>query len=245
MNNNTLRDIVSNNFNTASVLEKYGLDFCCKGGVSLQEACAKKNLDYERVAQELSEVSYEESSQRYFRWDVPFLADYIVNEHHSYAKAQTPLIFHHLEKVVQAHGDRHPEVIQAEAVFHSSASALDHHMLREEKVLFPFIKALALARSTGIEPPIAPFGSVGSPIAVMLDEHEIVGEELAHIRSLLDDFTPPEDACTTMKLLYQELDAFEKDLHKHVFLENVILFPKAMKLEGELKQDVGTILESR
>ena len=121
MNDITLRDIVTENFNAAAVLEKYGLDFCCKGGVSLREACAVKNLDYERIADELSQVKYEESSQRYFRWELPFLVDYIVNEHHSYVKDQTPLIIHHLEKVVQAHGDRHPEVLQVESIFHNSA----------------------------------------------------------------------------------------------------------------------------
>jgi regulator of cell morphogenesis and NO signaling len=232
----TLRDIVTENFNTASVLEKYGLDFCCKGGVTLEEACKAKGLNRGKVAAELSEVIYEESSQRYFQWELPFLIDYILNNHHSYVKNQIPLINLHLEKVVSAHGDRHPEVKEVEGIFHEQSQALGNHMMKEEKILFPFIKQLAESHKIGNELPIAQFGSVSAPIAVMLAEHDDVGNALAHIRELLLDYTPPNDACTTMRLLYHELDAFEHDLHKHVFLENAILFPKATRMEKEFAQ---------
>ncbi len=232
----SLRDFVTENFNSASVFEKYGLDFCCKGGVSLEEACKVKGLDSDKVTAELSEVTFEESSQRYFHWELPFLIDYIVNNHHSYVKSQIPLINLHLEKVVRAHGERHPEVKEAEAIFFSSGQALTRHMVKEESVLFPFIKQLAQAHTNGCVPPSSHFGSVSGPIAVMLAEHEDVGNELAHIRELLCDYSPPDDACTTMRLLYQELDAFEQDLHKHVFLENSILFPKAIRMEKEKPQ---------
>ncbi len=230
----SLRDIVTENFNSASVFEKYGLDFCCKGGVTLEEACKTKDINWERVTADLSEVAYEESSQRYFHWELPFLIDYIINNHHSYVKHQIPLIHLHLEKVVRAHVERHPEVKEAATIFLTVGQELTDHMMKEEVVLFPFIKEIAQAHANRCVPPISQFGSVSRPIAVMLAEHEGVGNELASIRELLRDYNPPLDACTTMRLLYQELDAFEQDLHKHVFLENSILFPKAVRMEKEL-----------
>ncbi len=230
----SLRDIVTENFNSASVFEKYGLDFCCKGGVTLEEACKTKDIDWKKITAELSEVTYEESSQRYFHWELPFLIDYIVGNHHSYVKSQIPLINLHLEKVVRAHGERHPEVKEVEMIFISSGHELTYHMIKEEVVLFPFIKQLVQAHTNGGVPPNSHFGSVSGPMAVLLAEHEDVGNELAHIRELLRDYSPPDDACTTMRLLYQELYAFQQDLHKHVFLENSILFPKAARMEKEL-----------
>lgn len=230
----TLRDFVADNFNSASVFERHGLDFCCKGGVSLEEACRLKGLDAETIASELAEVSFDNSAQRYFLWEVPFLIDYIVNNHHAYIRTQTPLIAQHLERVVNAHGQRHPEVIEVRRIFAAMAQDLAQHLGKEEHMLFPFIKALTAASATGGRRPMAPFGSVAAPISMMIADHEDAGSELEQVRQLLDDYTPPDDACTTMRLLYAELEAFEQDLHIHVFLENNILFPKATRSEKEL-----------
>ena len=229
-----LSDIVTENFNSASVLEKYGLDFCCKGGMSLKLACESKAIDPEMIAHELSEVTYEESSQRYFKWELSFLVDYIINNHHSYVREMIPLLFMHLEKIGEVHGQRHPEFLEVERIFHKVAHDLSQHMMKEEGVLFPAIKMIASAKFTGKKIPDMLFGSVMGPITVMVAEHEEAGEDLERIRELLNDFSPPEDTCTTVRVTFKELESFEKDLHKHVFLENSVLFPKAQKREKEL-----------
>ena len=229
-----LYDIVKENFNTASVLEKYGLDFCCKGAMTLKDACLRKKLDSEKVIRDLSEVQYDDSSQRFFRWDLQFLIDYILNHHHAYVRYQAPLIAIHLDKVISEHGERHPELKEANVVFRIYSKELADHMTKEEKILFPFIKEIAASYAVHGDPPQSYFASIGAPIAIMREEHADVGKELEHIRSLLNNYTPPEDACVAMQLLYKELESFESDLHRHVFLENVILFPKAMTMEREL-----------
>ena len=230
-----LRDIVTENFNSASVLEKYGLDFCCKGSMSLKVACESRAIDPKKIADELSEVTYEESAQRYFQWELPFLVDYIINNHHSYVREQTPLLFMHLDKISRVHGERHPEFLQVEKIFRKLAEGLDQHMTKEEKMLFPAIKMIAHAKSNGKKIPAMPFGTLMDPISVMISEHETAGEELEEIRELLHYYTPPQDACTTLKVTFKELEGFEKVLHKHVFLENSVLFPKANRMEKELK----------
>lgn len=232
----TLREIVSENFASASVLEKYGLDFCCNGGTTLTEACSRKGLDVATIASELATVEADEASPRHIQWELPFLIDYIVNNHHAYVRAQIPLIGLHLSKVERAHGERHPEVYEVAEIFRSESEAFEDHMAKEEQILFPFMKVLYRAHRDGGQLQSPPFGSVAGPIGMMLDEHEQTGDAMARIRGLLADYTPPVDACTTMRLLYKELDAFERDLHKHVFLENAILFPKAIRLEEEAAQ---------
>jgi len=226
-----LRDIVTENFNSASVLEKYGLDFCCKGNMSLKIACESRDIDPKKIAEEISEVTYEESAQRYFKWELPFLVDYIINNHHSYVRESIPLLFMHLEKIGQVHGERHPEFLEVEKIFHKVAGDLSQHMMKEEGILFPAIKMIANAKFTGKKIPDMLFGSVMGPISMMVAEHEEAGEDMERIRELLNDFTPPEDTCTTVRVTFKELEGFEKDLHKHVFLENSVLFPKAQRLE--------------
>lgn len=229
-----LRDIVTENFSSAQVLEKYGLDFCCKGGMSLKIACASRNIDPEKIAQEISQAAPDESAQRYFQWDLPFLADYIINNHHNYIREQIPLLFQHLRKIASVHRQQHPEFFSVEEIFHKVATDLTQHMVKEERILFPAIKMIDHARLSGENIPDLPFGSIGNPISMMIAEHETAGDELKEIRELLNEYTPPEDACTTVKVTFKELEDFERDLHKHVFLENSILFPRAISLEEEL-----------
>lgn len=50
-------------------------------------------------------------------------------------------------------------------------------------------------------------------------------------RSLLaKDYAIPGDVCNTFMVTYRKLKEFEDDLHKHVHLENNILFLKAAEL---------------
>jgi regulator of cell morphogenesis and NO signaling len=240
----SLRDIVLDNAATASVLEKYGLDFCCKGGLSLQLACATKAIDSNLVMNELSQVGQDESAQRIHLWDLPFLIDYIINNHHAYVRRQTPVLFIHLDKIARVHAASHPEFKEVEKIFRKVGEDLQHHMVKEERMLFPAIKMLSASRSQRKTLPQMPFGSITAPISMMISEHETAGEELAEIRSLLHDYTPPDDGCTTVRVTYQELADFEKDLHKHVFLENSVLFPKATALEKEVEFPQNTLAQN-
>jgi regulator of cell morphogenesis and NO signaling len=108
-------------------------------------------------------------------------------------------------------------------------------MAKEEQMLFPYITALVNAARGGRPAPVAPFGAVANPIRMMEMEHQAAGDEMASIRKLSGGYTPPADACTTFTVTYQELQAFEADLHQHVHLENNILFPKALVLERQVK----------
>ncbi len=163
------------------------------------------------------------------------MIDYIVNNHHFYVVNATSTIEKHLQKVAAAHGEKHPEVISIQEIFNSLKEELLNHMQKEEKMLFPYIKKLNIAVKNSLEVPIAPFGTVDNPLRVLESEHESAGKMMAEINKLSDGYVPPENACGTYIVLYSELKEFENDLHKHVHLENNILFPKALELEGKLK----------
>lgn len=228
----TLADIVKNDFRGAAVLSKYKLDFCCKGGRPLSEACENKGINPQEVLQQLEAVCalHDTSGHNYTAWGVETLILYIIDQHHGYVRNMAPVIAQHITKVARVHGERHPETVRVAHLFDKIKNDLEEHLEKEEKIVFPYIRALAQNHAA---PTQYPFSSVSMPVRNMMIEHEMAGDDMEQIRLLTQDFTPPADACTTYRIAYQELEAFEQDLHKHVHLENNILFPKAVELEKQ------------
>lgn len=232
----TIGELVTNDYRKAEIFKKYGLDFCCGGKKTLLQACSSKRLDIVQIEKELKELDSTSSlpAEDYNSWDISFLADYILNTHHKYVKQALPVIYEYTQKVAKVHGDRHPEAIAIAEKFLIVVDELNRHMCKEEDILFPYIKHLSTADSNGMKIEPSPFGTVKNPINMMEHEHDIVGDLMEEIKELANNYTPPADACTTYKLSYAKLKEFEDDLHKHIHLENNILFPKAIKLENEL-----------
>lgn len=231
-----IKDIVASNFKAAHVFEKYGIDFCCKGNRMVKSACEEKGVDVTSLNNDLAGVGESAGSEnlRFNDWDLNFLMQYIVNNHHSYVLSSVPKITEHLQKVVNAHGSKNPYIHEVAALFNQVADELMSHMRKEEQILFPLIKQLTDAEKSNEKPGNRAYMSVKNPISAMENEHESAGGALERIREITNNFTLPEGACPTFFLTYKELDEFEKDLHKHVFLENSILFPKAVKLEESI-----------
>lgn len=231
----TLAEIVTDNIRAAIVFEEHGLDFCCKGKRSLKDACYQKNIDVKKIVNELTNLSENSSgAQNVNDWQLDFLVDYIMNNHHQYVRRMIPVISLHTDKVASVHGQNHPETKQIADLFLAVRDELEGHMMKEERVLFPHIKQMVLNKKENSQffPP--PFGTIQNPIRMMELEHTSAGDALSKIRELSNNYTYPEDACNTFKALYSELKKFEEDLHKHIHLENNILFPKSIELEAEL-----------
>jgi regulator of cell morphogenesis and NO signaling len=139
------------------------------------------------------------------------------------------------EKVAKVHGHHYKEVVEIDRLFQLASKELAAHMKKEELILFPFIKQLSKAEKEGTTPPVPHFGDIENPIHMMEDEHEEVGAIFKEIAELSNNYTPPEGACNTFKALYDKLNEFEQDLHKHIHLENNILHPKAIEMAKKLK----------
>ncbi len=232
----TLGEIAAKDLRKAEVFKKYGLDFCCGGKKTVKEACEEKGIDVTKVEKELQQADKNPSARPlpYNDWGIDFLADYVVNTHHSYVRKNLPDIRAYALKVAQVHGGRHPELIRIQQLVEEVNREFSEHMVKEEEILFPFIKELVSAKTKGTKPHTEKFTSVEDPIRMMEDEHEIVGRCLDEIRHLSGEYTLPEDACASYSLLFKMLDDLEEDTHLHIHLENNIMFPKAKSLEKEL-----------
>jgi regulator of cell morphogenesis and NO signaling len=230
----TIREVVAADYRAAAIFERYGLDFCCNGCRTIEQGCRDAGADEEALIRELGETLGTPAAgvPRFASWDARTLIAYIVANHHSYVRQALPALRQHTTKVAEVHGDRHPELKHIARLFGRVADEMADHMVKEEQVLFPFIAALEDARAVGARKPSAPFGTVANPIHMMESEHEFVGDAMAEIRHLTGGYALPPDACATYTVCFEELAAFERDLHDHVHLENNLLFPKAAALES-------------
>ncbi len=231
----TVAEVVTENIKTADIFKKNGIDFCCGGHVSVKEICDKKGVDYNTIKEELTNINNAPSNDHDFNsWDLDFLADYIINNHHKYVVEANDLIVQYAEKVAKVHGHHYTEVVEIYDLFREIAAELNMHMHKEEMMLFPYIKNLAEAKKNGGRIPPSPFGSIQNPINMMEAEHVGAGDILKKIAELSNNHTPPADACNTFRALYAKLEEYQNDLFQHIHLENNILFPKAIQLEAEL-----------
>jgi regulator of cell morphogenesis and NO signaling len=231
--NATVGEIVAKDFRAASVFEQFRIDFCCGGRRSLEDACRSVHVDPAAVTRALDalppSVGEEDDATQ---WTLDRLVDHIVETHHAYIRQAVPTIGRFLAKLAEVHGARHPELQQIGDTFAQLSGDLAQHMLKEEQVLFPYIRDLVEQSDQACGVAVSPFGTVENPIRMMEREHQAAAEDLGIIRKLTNGYTSPDDGCTTYRVCMEEMARFERDLHRHVHLENNVLFPRAVALEN-------------
>jgi regulator of cell morphogenesis and NO signaling len=232
----TVRDVALELPQATRVFEKLKIDYCCGGDKPLGEACATAGVDVENLERMLEEAGQAEvqgnGSLDFQKATLSELVGHILDKHHVYTKEEMARLEPLIDKVIVAHGGNHPELQGIGRLFQQLCADLKPHMFREEQILFPYIVEMERSALQNRPAPFAPFGTVNNPIRMMMMEHDAVGDLLRKLRALSSNYTVPADGCISYQTLYQALEAFETDLHQHIHLENNILFPRAIELEG-------------
>lgn len=236
--NSTVGEVVRDNYNTAQVFENFKIDYCCGGDISIKEACIRDKLDPEALLSQLeSTMVHMDRNSRYIeKLPLSGLCEYIVEIHHSYINETAPFLQQNLQKLCDVHGERHPELFQIKDMFNEAAGNLAAHMKKEELELFPYIHKMVDLQSYGKQITGKPAG-IQSPIQAMMHEHQAEGDRFKAMSEIADQYKVPPDGCNTFEITYKTLGDFEKDLHRHIHLENNVLFPKSIELEAELMRN--------
>lgn len=231
-------DIVKSHFQTVKIFDDHQIDFCCGGKQSLLEACAKKSIDTNEIIAQLEEaIKIPVVIPKFDEMPLGELIQYIKEKHHSYVREQIPMLYKFLNKIEQVHGGKHPEIELINAHFKESAKNLSQHMEQEETELFPLIENLVkIKNGESIDDSFISINAKES-ISSLIKDHENEGSRFEEISRLTLSYQPPKGACNTFRAAYENLFAFEKDLHRHIHLENNILFPKAINLELDVKKN--------
>lgn len=232
--NKTLGEIVAKQSKAVPVFEKYNLDYCCQGKRTLQKACEENNIDVATVSDELKNMPAEQAIQMPFdEMTAEQLISHILIHHHYYIKQIVPQIQQHLFKLQQKHADKFKWIESGVKTFNLLQQELLQHMQKEETVLFPCIKKVeACYHENGNKNDI---NNILAPIMVMEKEHAEAGDLMERLKTITNNYTPAETACTTHRITLNELKEFEANLHQHVHLENNILFPKAIIMYNKIQ----------
>ncbi|KRB55485.1 MULTISPECIES: iron-sulfur cluster repair di-iron protein [Flavobacterium] len=232
-NKTTIGEIAADDFRTAAIFSKYSIDFCYKGHRTLKEACKKRGIEESLLIEELDRATNNSANQsfNYKSWSSDLLADYIEKTHHRYVAEKTPVLLKLLNELCTLHGETYPDLFEINTLFTESALDLSANMRKKEQILFPFIKKINEAHAKGLFLEIAHFGTLENQILLIKEEHDTVGQRFKKIAALTKNYTAPADTCNTYKVTFAMLKEFERDLHKHIHLENNILFPKSVALE--------------
>jgi regulator of cell morphogenesis and NO signaling len=231
----TVREFALENPAATRVFEKLGIDYCCGGNQTLDEACRAASLSVDQVLDSLEMAEQTTRTAQTVRdWQREPLGDLIAHinsTHHKYTREEIARLGPLFEKVCSVHGKNHPELLHIRATFAGLAQELTMHMMKEEMVLFPYIVRMeeSVIENEPILPP--PFGRVQNPISMMEHEHDSAGAALRAMRQASSGYTVPADTCVSYQTLYKALAEFEADLHQHIHLENNILFPRAIAME--------------
>ncbi|QDF73951.1 MULTISPECIES: iron-sulfur cluster repair di-iron protein [Shewanella] len=219
-------EIVANDFRSAHLFSQFGIDFCCGGGISLERAIKRFDVDEAQLIEALMALGIEgEKQQGLDQLPLSELLDYIEATHHSFVREKAPLLIEYSQKMVRAHGEHYDEIKPFAGWIRALIEDLMPHLMKEEQILFPAIRAMANGEQVN-----GCFGHIGNPINAMEHEHDQASEIIERLRTLTNDFTPPAHACTTWRICYATLEEFVADLHQHIHVENNILFPKALAI---------------
>jgi regulator of cell morphogenesis and NO signaling len=231
----TVRELALENAGATRVFEQLGIDYCCGGNRTLEQACQAASVSVDQVLESLGAAQQpSEIHQRDHDWQAEPLGDlisHITATHHKYTRDEIARLGPLFAKVCSVHGANHPELLQLREIFAGLSQELATHLMKEEMVLFPYIVRMeeAVVERAPILPP--PFGTVQNPVAMMEHEHDSAGNALRAMRDISHGYTAPSDACVSFQTLYKALAELAADLHQHIHLENNILFPRAIEME--------------
>jgi regulator of cell morphogenesis and NO signaling len=232
-------DLASRFPGTIRVFQQHGIDFCCGGRRPLAEVCGADGRGFEALRADLERSILGAVPEPRPLGDLPLgeLTTHIVDRYHGWIRRELDRVRPMMDKVLRVHGENHPELAELAGLFAALEADLAPHMMKEERVLFPFLASMAATRPGAAI--VVPFGTVQNPIRMMELEHEAVGGLLARMRTVTNGFAAPADACNTFRGLYHAFTEIERDTHEHIHVENNVLHPRAIALETRLLSSIA------
>ena len=231
-------DIVLQDYRSSGIFRKHGIEYCCGGRIPLQTACEIRGLDLNSIKKELSDtlrVIQVSSSVNFNGWDTDFLIDYIIHVHHASLVRSFPDIVESLERFVKGHLSKYPYLGELVEFVCRLRDNLLPQMEQEEQIIFPYIKQITHAYKNNESYASLLVRTLRKPVESSMNREQVNTKKYLHkIRELTGCYTPPPNACISHKVSFSQLKELDNDLMQHLFLENEILFPKALQMEREL-----------
>lgn len=233
----TVASIVRNDYRTADVFKRHGINYCCSGNITVMDSCTQKQIDPVFLLEELEAATKEISipnTVNFSTWKTDFLVDYIVNVHHGYLYQALPDLENQILLFADSHRNKFPELAELVEVFKELSSAIRSHNRYEEEIIFPYIKQIENTHRRKESYGNLFVKTLRKPLGNIEAEHKKISAILKELRQLTNNYKEPANACTNHKVIFQKLRELDNDMMQHKHLENNILFPRAIQIEKEL-----------
>jgi regulator of cell morphogenesis and NO signaling len=236
-------DIVANDYRTADVFRKYGIEYCCGGKWPLSTVCKMNGIEEKVLKDELKKATRTfqiSASIPFEKWSIDFLTDYIVHVHHYYLDKNLPVLREILKDFVEGHAEKITYLPLLEKCFNRLYDELIPHMQHEEEVIFPYIRQVAHAFEDGDTFGALLVKTLRKPIGKMMDqEHSFLSEYIYKFRELTSNYMAPDRACTSHHVVFSKLKELDNDMVQHMYLESDLLFPRIIEMEKKLLEPEG------
>ncbi len=217
-NESIVAEIVTDIPLSADIFRKYGIDFCCGGNISINEAVKNKKVDAETLIDEINELPNHDQGNINVKYlDAPSLIQYIQSRYHETIREEFKNLSPYVTKIAKVHGPNHPFLIQLQDLYRQYRDGMLKHMAQEDEHDFPAL--IKLSRGEQVD-------HSSDIIQSLVDDHTQTGQVLEDMRELTNQYQPPSEACQTWRLVYHRLENLERETHEHVHLENHVLFNK-------------------
>lgn len=236
---NSIATIVQGDYRTADIFVKLGINYCCEGEITLQDACNSRNLDLNEV-----KANLEKAQQKiivlhpldFNKWKVDFLIDYIINVHHAYLENTMPLLLQQVTTFVNKHKKEYAYLQDVLKTFDQLINYLTIHIRHEEEITFPYMKQIDNAYKRKESYGNLLVRTLRKPLINHEDEHLKLNSLFSKLKELTNNYSSPTKACINHQVIFHKLEEFDDDMTQHKYLEDEVLFPKVMKMEKELLQ---------
>ena len=240
----SVHEIVSKDYRTADIFRKYGIEFCCGGKLALKIACDNRGVDTDMVIKDLHMVTRDlrisSANLDFNEWDIDFITEYIVNIHHQYTRKAIPLLKIQLDQFAEGHKKKFEYLEELVRSVNQFGKTVLVHMEHEEEIIFPYIKQIGHAYHSRASYASLLVRTLRKPVDdIMQHEHDVTARMLKRWRELTNNYTPPPHACVSHQVVLKKLRELDNDIVQHLYLENDILFPKAISMEKELLHNNG------
>lgn len=237
LNNKKISDLVGENYVYASVLHYFGIQFYNYSEETLAQVCREKGICVETLTTGLeSAVDVDELDEvTLVGYPVDLVIEYLKHAHYIFIKRRLPYIASLVAELPNEESSYQHIVKDLKFVFPLFVEDFIHHIYEEEDNLFGYVAQLKKVLLKQYNPSKLYYEMEKYSIQQHAIEHDAHDDEMKGIRNITDDYTIDDNAPLHIKVIYAELESFEKSLITHARIEDEILFPKALVLEREVK----------
>jgi regulator of cell morphogenesis and NO signaling len=238
--NNSVSDMVRNDYRIADVFKKWGINYCCGGDMPLKDVCESKQLNEGEVRADIEKALKKvhiSNKVEFEEWPIDFLIDYILFVHHAYLKQTLPALKNNVVSYISSHKKKYPYLVPVQEAFEDLEDAITEHMVEEEEIVFPYLKQIYNTYKRKETYGHLFVRTLRKPLKKVIEsDHFRILSLLSQLRNVTNNYTFNSEACTNLQVLYHKLHELDMDMVQHKYLENEILFPKVMIMEKELSE---------